>query len=360
MKFIRAFIFTPLLMLFSGCAYLHSFDENLPQQIDIWINDEYYGKALNTLDYIDQQHKDYSHLMHQREKLLQLAAQLENRILKEGKKHLAKKQWHEAQKSYEYGLGRLPDSRPIQKAHEQFLDKRATYLKKLKLKLLKNKTSWLLDDKQIREEIAAVIPRNYQARWILQDHNADINSTTHTLLECVDDSIETGELDMARQCLGIARQLNPATPLLEKINTAEQELGLEVLARSQHLTNTGEKSLRQAKQALAEGDYAKVKNLLDRLSIQDKKNQLVLNFRKQSDIQLDDYIANRIREGRSLYSKGEIQQAYLMWKSLLPLEPNNKQLQQLIKRAQQILNKLRQIENNPDQIVKPPGNRAGQ
>lgn len=354
------FIFLTLgLLVLPGCAFIHSFDENLPQQIEYWIKHEQYGQALDTLDYIDKQHKDYHVLMQLRKTIQKRIPELERQTIQQGKKLLGQEKWHEAIKVYEYALARIPNNRAVQKAYDAFINKRAAHLKQLKLKLLQNKTNWLLDDKKIREEMAAVIPRNHQARWILQDHNADIDNTTRTLLECVDDSIEVAELDVARQCLRIARQLKPSQSLVDKLTLAEKQLGIEVNARSRHLTERGNTSLSQAKQALAQGNYTKVKNLLDSLPIQDKKNEQVLAFRKQSDLQLADYIDNRIREGRRLYSRGEIQQAYLMWKSLQALAPNNKQLAQLVKRSVQILNKLRQIENNPDQVVTPP-NRNNQ
>ena len=43
-----------LLLALPGCAYIHSLDENLPGQIESWIQNEDYGKALDTLYYIQQ------------------------------------------------------------------------------------------------------------------------------------------------------------------------------------------------------------------------------------------------------------------------------------------------------------------
>lgn len=357
MKFLKFLCLLSCMMFMSACAFIHSLDDNLPNQINHWIKTENYNRALDTLDYIDKTHKDYALLMQQKAKILRLIPKLEKRLLEQGQLLLKKKKWHEAAQTYEDGLDKLPDSRPLQKAYNNFLTTRAAYLKQLKLKLLQNKTNWLLDDTNIRKEMAAVVPRNYRARWMLQDHNDDIDSTTRILIECVNDSIKDGELDVGRQCLNIAKQLNANNNTLEQLVSAEKLLGLEVNARSRHLSKKGKQSLRLARQALAEGDYNKVKKLMDVLSMQDKKNNQVLTFKKIMDVQLADYIDNRIKEGRRLYSKGEIQQAYLMWKSLQPLAPRNEKLAQLIKRSQHILNKLRKIENNPQGTIVPPSDR---
>ncbi|MDH5180088.1 MAG: hypothetical protein OEZ39_04295 [Gammaproteobacteria bacterium] len=355
MRLTKLFCLAIALSASSGCAYLHSLGGNLPAQIDEWIAQEEYGKALYTLAYVDKNHADYSQLMRQKAKIQQRVPKLEYRIIEQGKTLLQEKKWHAAQQAYEYGLEKLPDSIVLQKAHTAFIAKRTAYLKQLKLRLLENKADWLLNDKEIREEITAVTPRNYRARWMLQDHNNDIDSTTLTLIECMDESIKDGELDLGRQCLAIARQLTPSTPIQEKLADAEKVLGNEVTERSRHLSAQGEKSLRLAQLALAEGDYNRVKKLLDGLSVHDKKNAQVLAFKKTTDQTLADYIRNRMKEGRRLYSSGEIQQAYLMWKSIQPLAPDNEKLNQLIKRSQHILKKLRHIQNNPENVIIPPG-----
>ncbi|MDH5777220.1 MAG: hypothetical protein OEZ33_03330 [Gammaproteobacteria bacterium] len=353
------FAFLSLVILFTpACAFIHSFDENLTNRIDSWIASENYGKALDTLYYIDKQHKDYATLMKKKVTILKLAPKLEARVLAEGKKLFQQKKWHETLEIYEYGLDKLPDSRPIRKEYNLFLTRRAAHLQQLKLKLLQNKTDWLISDSKIRQEMAIVIPRNFTARWMLANHNDDINSTIDTLLECVDLSIADGELDVAKQCLTIARKLTPNKIYLEQIAKAESRLDDEVNDRSRQLSPNGKKSLRLARQALAQGDYAKAKQLHDTLPVQDKKNKQVLEFREKMDVQIADYIDNRIKEGRRLYSADKVQQAYLMWKSLQKLDPENEKLQQLVKRSEHVINKLRKIGDNPQQTVIPPGSAA--
>ena len=353
---IMKFLFLPLfLLLLSGCAFIHSFDENLPTRIDHWISSEDYGKALDTLYYIDIKHKNYAELMNKKNAILKLATQLEERVLTEGKKLFQQKKWHETLKVYEYGLQKLPDSRSIRKEYNLFIARRSAHLQQLKLTLLQNKANWLLSDVKIRHEMAVVVPRNFTARWMLASHNDDIDSTTDTLLQCVHHSINDGELDVAKQCLNIAKQLTPAPYFIAQISIAEKRLDKEVIDRSRKLSAKGKKSLRLARQALAQGDFAKAKYLHDTLPVQDKKNKTVLEFSTKMDNQIADYIDSRTKEGRRLYSEGKIQQAYLMWKSLQKLDPENEKIRQLIKRAEHVINKLRKISDNPQQTVMPPG-----
>ena len=343
-----------LYFFLGGCAYIHSLDENLPHQIDVWIENKDYGKALDTLYYIQPDNDNYLHLMRQKERIINMASAFETEIINQGKEQLSKKNWHQAYEVYEYGLGKLPDSRAIQKARGEFLASRAAYLKQLKLKLLQNKTKWLISDIDTRKEIARVIPKNYSAHWLLQDHNLDIDSTSKTLIECVNDSIDTHELDVARQCLNIAQQLNPSPVMQQGILEAGQRLEQEIEVRSRKISPVGKKILRTAKLYVARGDIHSAHQEMQALPEQDKKNGQILTFREELDELTDDYVDKSIVEGRKLYSAGKVQEAYLLWKSLKPIAPDNDRLQTLISRAEKILIKLHKIGSSQE-VVTPPG-----
>ena len=354
MSLFRLSTILPLYIFLSGCAYLHSLDDNLPRQIDTWIETKEYGKALDTLYYIQPDNSHYRQLMAQKERIIKLATGFEQDILNRGSTFLKREDWHQAYETYEYGLDKLPDSRAIKKARTEFLTRRAAYLKQLKLKLLQHKTKWLLSDTEIRKEIARVTPQNYSARWLLQDHNLDIDSTSKTLIECVTESITNNELDVARQCLNIVEQLTPSAYFQQRILEVSKQLEQEIQIRSRNLSLTGQKTLRNSKVALAKGDFRSAQQVINTLPEQDMKNGKILKYRDELDEQTEDYVDKTILEGRKLYSDGKVQEAYLLWKSLKPLAPDNERLQGMIDRAEKILHKLHQIGSNQDVVV-PPG-----
>ena len=353
MTLIRFFKFLPLYLVLSGCAYIHSLDDNLPHQINIWIQSKDYGKALDTLYYIEADNPNYKHLMIQKNRIIKLAMQFEQNILQRSSEYLKSRNWHQTYETYEYGLSKLPDSRAIKKAQTEFLAKRAAYVKQLKLKLLQSKTKWLLSDTKIRKEIARVIPKNYSAHWLLQDHKLDIDSTSKTLIECVNESIANNELDIGRQCLNIVKQLEPSDYFQQKVLDVSKNLEQEIEIRSRNLSRPGQKILRSAKMAHAKGDYISANQIISALPEQDKKNGAVLRFKDELDEQTEDYVDKAILEGRKLYSAGKVQEAYLQWKSLKSLSPKNERLQILIDRAEKVLKKLHKIGNNQDTIIPP-------
>ena len=270
MILIRYCISLTLCMFLSGCAYIHSLDDNLPRQIEIWIKNKDYGQALDTIYYIQSDNVNYKQLMIQKNRIIILANQFEQDSLEQGNKLQQTKNWHQAYNAYEYGLTKLPNSRAIKKAKTDFLTRRAVYLKQLKLKLLQHKTNWLLSDTKIRKEIAHVIPKNYTAHWLLQGHKLDIDTTSKTLIECVTKSITNNELDVGRQCLNIVKQLTPSTELQNKIIDVSKQLEQEIETRSRKLSAYGQKTLRTAKMVLAKGDFISAHQAINSLLEQDK------------------------------------------------------------------------------------------
>ena len=292
--------------------------------------------------------------MRQRDRIIRLANQFEKSILEKGSKHLQRENWHKADETYEYGLDKLPNSRAIQKAYSEFIHKRSAYLKQLQLKVLQNKARWLISDSKIRNEMARVTPKNYSTRWMLQDHKLDIDSTAKTLIECVTDSITNNELNIARQCLNIAEQLTPSPYFQQRIIQVSRQLEQAIQVHSRNLSQHGQKTLRSARMALAKGDFKQAHQFINTLPEQDRKNGKVLRFKDELDEQTEDYVDKTIIEGRKLYSQGNVQEAYLLWKSLKTLSPDNERLQQLIDRAEKILRKLHKIGSNQDVVI-PPG-----
>ena len=184
--------------------------------------------------------------------------------------------------------------------------------------------------------------------YVTATFNISIN-----FLMLVTDSIDNNELDIARQCLNIAEQLAPSTYFQKRIIEVSQQLEQAVEIHSRKLSQHGQKTLRTARMALAKGDFKQANQTINTLPEQDKRNGKVLQFKDELNEQTEDYVDKTIIEGRKLYSQGKVQEAYLMWKSLKTLSPDNERLQTLIQRAEKILHKLHKIGSNQDVVIPP-------
>jgi len=341
----RPLIFLFLLLSLPGCAYLHSLDTDLPRQIDSWIKADEYGKALDTLYYIQSEHKDYAVLMQKKEFVQKCAVEFEKGMLKKGEQLVADKNWHAALQTYDYGLDKLPQSRPLQKARKRFLEKRERELNYLKIKLLQNKTDWLLNNAALYEQRLHITPNNRTARWSAKDHAEEVDKTATALVDCAKEALDQGELKMGQQCVHIAKQLTPSSDIQLGIAHIEQQLSREIAFRSRKLSRQGRQSLAKAHLALAKADFGQAKEIINKLPLTDGKNQKILAFRKELDETIQDYVEVNIVEGQKLYSAGKIDQAYSLWQSLKPLAPDNDKLDELISRVERVLKKLQQIND---------------
>ena len=344
MNLLRLLLLLFVLSSLSGCAYLHSFDSDLGKQIDTWIEQEEYGKALDTLYYIQSDHKDYALLMKKKALVQTRATQFEKDILTKGERFLAEKNWPAAMETYDYGLSKLPRSRALKKARKRFIAQRARELNQLEIQILKNKTDWLLSNAALHEQRLQVIPNNRKARSLARDYAQEVDATATALVDCIKDALDSGELQMGQQCLRIAKRLTPSNEIQLGIAHAEQQLNREIKNRSRRLSRQGRQALHNARLALAEADFIQAQTLIDRLPLTDGKNQQVRAFRQELDEAIADHVETNIVEGQRLYSAGKIDQAHSLWQSLKPLSPDNDKLDELIARAERVLKKLQQIE----------------
>ena len=147
-------------LLFTGCAFVHSLDDNLPQQAEQWMQNKEYTRVINTLAYIHPGHPHYKKLAALRETAQQKALQYETYILTHGKQLLDEQQWQQSYLIYEQGLQKLPDSAAIQQAMDELTTQRGAYIKKLSHQLLFNKSLMVLANTPIQNKINTAAPDN--------------------------------------------------------------------------------------------------------------------------------------------------------------------------------------------------------
>ena len=56
-------------LLLGGCAYISSYSEDLPDQVDALIQQQEYGEALQLLEYARPSHAEYKRLMLQKTRI---------------------------------------------------------------------------------------------------------------------------------------------------------------------------------------------------------------------------------------------------------------------------------------------------
>ncbi len=337
----------------SSCAYIYSKSDNVSTRIEALVSEEKYGLALDTLEFIQPDHFNYVYLMTEKKRVLILANQFEEKSLTLANVQEKNKHWAEAMKTYDSALDKLPKSKKLKKARQQFIIKRDKYLSQLRNKLLVSKAKTLSKKTATTKEIAQVNPDDSKAKKVLRSHIREIELTTEKLITCAEDGIKNKDIQLAEECLTLAGNLSATKETNKKIASLHKKLNKVRKKR----TKSNKKSIQTISKQLA---HVKTNTQLIRyrkeilaLYHQDKLNKKIIRLKKQLDIHIYNALKTGIKQGQELYSQGRIQPALNLWNELQQLAPSNQKLNDYIHRAKKVLKKLQSLSDNPNNISLP-------
>lgn len=329
-------------LLFNGCAFIHSLDQNLPQQVDEWMQNKEYAKVIDTLAYIHSDHPQYKRLAPIRELAAQKALEYETYILTRGKEFLEKQQWQQAYITYDRGLDKLPDSAAIQQAMHEFIQQRDTYIRQLSYKILFNKGQAILANTPIQDKINTAAPDNYRYRAQAKQHESERIEIAVELLDCAEYGLKANQLVTSQNCLDLAGKL-AGSPASKRHVEIQRKLKAKRKSLSQHLSGTAQLNLQLAKDALKDNKLRDAVDLMKKIPAEEQEKPAVLKFKENLYIEIKKTVKSGAIEGRKLYSTGKIAEALEIWRALLVLDPENIALQKHIDRAERVLTKLKTL-----------------
>ncbi len=345
-------------LLLPGCALMHSFDKDLDKQIDQWVKQHEYTKALDTISYVSKSHPQYNKLQKRKVKIEKTAQKFEKIKLREINAHIEAKDWHTAEKSLNYSLGKLPDSEQLQKAHREFIQKRAQHLKSLYYQLYINKAEWLVKNKDVQKELSETMPDERAAKKALQQHKQESEQVYQQLVVCGIEGMNIGDLELAEQCFLLADELKPSKALRSSISDIQKELSKVEKRETLVLSKKARGLLTKAKSSMQAGDLKQASKLYRKIPMTDKKHALVRAFKQELNSRIKDNVNTRVEMGRKLYSQGEIKQALAVWNDVRELDPNNEYLLSHIERAQKVIDKVEELKSQKT-TVSPPAEKNG-
>lgn len=350
MTFHRFFLIFALSLSLGNCAYLHSFDANLPEKIDQWIEEEEYHKALNTLEHVKESRADYALLMQKREQIIKLSEKLEQKTISRTNQLVRNNEWYKALQLYEETLEKIPEHEKLRQSYADFLEKRQAYIKDLELRLLIKKSAWLGNSTVLYDKIKKAIPGNYQSVAGIRDYEHDREQALQALIECTRTSSSAGRLDLAKTCLSLARRIDRDIQNDPRLASARKKINQEKAASLRQYKQKTTDILSNLRQGYSldnlqrSHDHLRTSNEFPSL---DKEAMELLD---ELDRHLKAGVEQRIESARRLYSNGKIEHALQIWESLQTIAPDNQKLNTYIDRAHRVLKKLRHLQEKDSGI----------
>jgi tetratricopeptide (TPR) repeat protein len=257
-----------------------------------------------------------------------------------------KQQWREADQIYARALKYVPDSEILQAARKQMEERREAREQTLRAELSINEGEQLLKDERSYEQIAQLKPSSLLTRLEINAYERKRRTVSAELLTQGKLAIERRDYSLARRCLAIAQRLEPTEEVGDALQLADARLNKT--GRVSSLPSRVRESSLQARideyqQTLQKGDLSLARQQLTQLQQQFPDNADLQTLDAQLRILIEAKVVAASQHAKVLYSEGNVQQALSLWEEILPLDPDNPDLQLNISRAQRVLENLRAL-----------------
>jgi tetratricopeptide (TPR) repeat protein len=347
-----SFAWILLSIALSGCAELHLVRPGMTEQVDTWLVEKEYGKVLEYIEILPSSHSNYAAFQARLPEIRRLAANFEEEIVSRGEELTVQEQWQDALEVYETGLAKLPNSATIEAALAGFLATRAARLEGLRTEVLLAKGDWLTRDTPLQREIARVDPHDPQAHRRLNEKSREVEKAAGELYSCGQQALARGEHDLALRCLKLAHTLTPTREIGTALARTKVAVAVQMAKRhgeNQRNSQAGEASairhiVDAYEKAYANGDLLQARKHVSKLSSLEPEDTAIKRMEADLEAAIAFKIKRGIETGRTLYSRGQIQPAVDAWSELVPLEPDNEELNAHIARANRILDKLDKLK----------------
>jgi hypothetical protein len=372
-----------LALSLGACAPYFFGRADLKERLDLWLEEQAFGKAIDAASSVEPSHPDYTYARSLLPNIRRQAAEFEAQTLSQSRELGAKRQWRQALVLLDDALVKLGDSTPVRKARAELLAQRDRYIDQLRTRTLLAKAQWLRAKTPLDEQIAEIQPSERRAqREVRADHKA-INETASQLLDCGRRALARDDFYIAEECLIYADALdsNPAVKqalveleekksrltsiepnrarwedqfqrLQKDLNARRQRLQQELEAKRAQQDRKQQQAVKKKKiralmstyeQAIAKGELVKATQQLQQITALDPKNKEVARIRPELDEAISAKVSQNLQKGREQYTGGEVQKALETWLAVQPLAPENHELAENIDRARRVLTKLREL-----------------
>jgi tetratricopeptide (TPR) repeat protein len=333
------------LFLQTGCTVFTSYKQG-ETQINQWIKDQQYGKALQSLGDIAPTDPDYSIAAKKRKQVEALAASYEHDVRQKNVRLLKTGKWAAALDSYDDALDRLPDSAVLKDGMAQLHQEQVQELERLELKRLFGYGAWLKEVLPVFDDLVRVDPRSSEAKERQKRVRREADSLANELTQYGNRALANNQLDTAEKLLKLAADLSDTPAIQESLKNLkqqrrenkQQQVVLE-LKRKRITDNL----LKKFNKSFRNKHFPRAHKLLDALGDAGYNSVDYRTLQKKLQQATDREARRLMREGVNAYSRGQFEQAVKSWQQVLVLQPDNKQAKESLQRAEKVLERLKEL-----------------
>ncbi|MFO7593093.1 MAG: hypothetical protein R6X15_03480 [Pseudomonadota bacterium] len=358
MSYPRLLWLLPLLVLQNGCALLNTSYTKNNSQIEQWVSEKEYGRALKTLSRVSPKDPHYLEAAEKRNQIEALAATYEHDIRQKNRKLLDEGKWAQALDSYDEALRRLPESVVLKDGLAKLHRRQAKELGRLELERLMYHGAWLKQTLPTYRDIARVDPRSSSARRRLERMQEEAEEIADELALHGNRALANNNLDKAADLLNLAADLSPAPAIqesLKKLNQQRSSADKQAqIQRKRELQQkrTAERRRQEKVERLraafdrdfGQNNFTTARKHLQALASAGMPTAHYRALQRKFDRALDNEASRLFEIGVNAYSRAQYAKAAGYWRQALELKPDNKQAKEHLERAERVLEKLKKLK----------------
>lgn len=334
-----------------ACAVIPALEGDLNHQLDRYLAEDDYARALEVLTYVREDHPQYARLVARRLAVEARARAFEQAQLRRAAELTAQGDWAGALDTYRTAINKLPNSVPLRKALQAFRRKQDERVEELRIERLVARARWLERAIVLQRSIVHVDQDNWTEKRQLESYQEEARSLAHELARIGSTALENENLGVAARTLPIAARLSPtpsAESAKERLTQAETA---QVQSQRRHQHRALEKLrhresaslLTDFRKTFTAGDLKRARQLMLRLSEIDGGNPEVQTERSAFEAKLDQVLRTHLESAISLYGRGRFDEAVAQWNRVLDIDPENEQARAGVERAERVMQKLREL-----------------
>lgn len=338
-RYRRAVLYGVLLLL-SGCSLLPT-SSDPAQRIDAALSEHRYATALAIIDGAEATQSDYSALQARRDEVARASQRYRDEVLREARRLADNEQWWEAHALLMRAAPLVLESEPIDALGEQLREQEAAALRERLTRWYLALGQALLNSGQVDQALAPFDTPEADiaaTEWRRLHHR-----TTTALTELGHFYAEQRQWEAALRTLEMAQRLSPDQPPPQALASARQAIDS---AHSRQQTAREEAHRKKAQELVAR--YQDSESLDDLLAARTfllrYPDQDLEPLRQRVDRWCQQRFADAMARGEALYARGEYRTAYRLWKQVVPLEPDNTELNSKLERSRRVLENLRTLD----------------
>lgn len=205
-----------------------------------------------------------------------------------------------------------------------------------------------------------------RTRWRMRKMEQTLVLLQPGLLACGRQAVELEDYEVAEKCLMTAGKIDDSGAADQLLDLLEERLaeegglmGNSLAAGNRplvYLVETNKMQPAEAalasfleleeklKAAIDKGELVMAYRILAELEKLPRRNEVLMSYRQRLDKARAERVAEQMEKGSDLYRRGKIEEARVVWRQVLVLEPDNRVAMEKITRAGQVLESIRDLQ----------------